>query len=106
LLASAIAMAAAFTAPVPAKAEEQGLTAYDVGVAMDPAGFTGWAFGAGDMAAQLFRRMGDGVRADCILKWTGSKESVREISDAMIANPKLQAAAVMEVLMKRHCGDY
>lgn len=83
------------------------LKAGDVVEKMTSDQFGAWLVGSADMAAQLFTRLGDAERARCVLEWSGGKEqSVREIDATFRANPSLEAAAVLEILMKRHCGEY
>lgn len=89
-----------------AASSQTGLSAHDVGVKMSASQRNDWVYGAADMAAHLYRRLGDAERADCVLDWSSSDNSVEEIDSALRANPSLSAAAVLEVLSKRHCGDY
>lgn len=82
------------------------MTAADVAEKMTAQQRNAWAFGAADMAAHLFQRMGDAERARCTTTWIESRESVREIDAALGANPTARAAAVIEALTRRHCGEY
>lgn len=65
-----------------------------------------YLYGAAEMAANLFRRMGDGERADCVHAWVTDNANLEETDDALLGNPELPAATVLEVLMIRHCGAY
>lgn len=86
--------------PTPATA----LTAGEVADNMDARQRNAWVFGAVDMAVHLYRRMGDNERANCIVEWVGGTENTREIDETLRANPALQAAAVIDVLIARHCA--
>ncbi|WP_274630784.1 hypothetical protein [Arvimicrobium flavum] len=74
--------------------------------ARTPTEQTAYSIGIADMAAQLFIRMGDPERADCIIRWLETADSVKDVDFAMQKNPNIQAAAVMEALMKKRCGEY
>ena len=80
------------------------LTGADIADKMNAEQRSGWIFGATDMAAHLYQRLGDSDRASCLLSWSGDPANLREIEDTMRANPTLQAAAVMDVLIARHCA--
>lgn len=67
---------------------------------------TAYLYGAAEMAANLFRRMGDAERADCVHAWVTDNANLEETDNALLGNPELPAAAVLEVLMLRHCGEY
>ena len=56
------------------------------------------------MAVHLYRRMDDNQRANCIVEWVEGTENTREIDETLRANPTLQAAAVVDVLIARHCA--
>lgn len=103
-LTSILFIAAMLAAPLPAHA----LTADDVANKMNTEQLSAWLAGADEMAMLLFVRMGDAERVQCIKAWTtgDTRTYLRTVLDTMRANPKLQAAAVYEVLMKRQCGEY
>lgn len=104
ILTPILLAAAMLGAPAPALA----LTADEVGNKMNSDQFAAWLAGANDMAGYLFVRLGDPERARCMQEWgdRDRQEYIREIVDTLRANPTLPAAAVYEVLIKRHCGEY
>lgn len=96
----AIAISAALCRPAVA------LTAGDVVNKMTPEQSTGWMFGAAEMAVRLFLRMGDTQRSACIQDWISAPGAAGEMDAAMRANVDQPAAAVVEAVMLRKCGEY